>query len=80
MAYPHETRCYNPPPSASPEERRLTLERRSIEASLDHLGTFPWIRRRVEAGSLALRGAWFDIALGELHALGPSGWERVGGG
>jgi len=68
------------PPSASAEERRLTLERRSIEASLAHLMTFPWIRRRVEAGSLALHGAWFDIALGELHTLGPTGWERVGSG
>jgi carbonic anhydrase len=65
------------PPTAPGAERRLALERRSIEQSIAHLRTFPWIRRREANGSLALHGAWFDIALGELHALGPSGWRRV---
>ncbi|HEX8025073.1 MAG TPA: carbonic anhydrase, partial [Candidatus Limnocylindrales bacterium] len=65
------------PPSAPPEERRLALERRSIEGSIANLRTFPWIRRREEDGSLALHGAWFDIALGELHERGPHGWHRV---
>jgi carbonic anhydrase len=65
------------PPSAAPEDRRLALERRSIEASIEHLRTFPWIRHREDDGALALHGAWFDIALGELHELGPRGWHRV---
>jgi len=65
------------PPTTPADERRLALERRSIEQSIAHLGTFPWIRHREEDGSLALHGAWFDIALGELHALGPRGWQRV---
>ncbi len=65
------------PPSANVEERRLELERRSIEQSIGHLRTFPWIRRRVEDGTLALHGAWFDISLGELHELRPKGWRRV---
>ncbi|HJW22386.1 MAG TPA: carbonic anhydrase [Candidatus Limnocylindrales bacterium] len=62
---------------AEPGTRRRELERRSVERSLDHLRTFPWIRRREEARILTLHGAWFDIALGELHALGRRGWQRV---
>lgn len=60
-----------------PEARRLALEHRSIERSLEHLRSFPWIRSREAEGSLALHGAWFDIELGELHELGPSGWSPV---
>ncbi|HLX33874.1 MAG TPA: carbonic anhydrase [Candidatus Limnocylindrales bacterium] len=65
------------PPSAGDDERRLALERRSIEASIDHLRTFPWIRRREADGVLRLHGAWFDIALGELHEVGSTGWRPV---
>lgn len=64
-------------PAAAADERRLELERRSIQQSIDHLRTFPWIRRRVDEGALALHGAWFDIGLGELHERGPRGWRRV---
>ncbi|HEX5241178.1 MAG TPA: carbonic anhydrase [Candidatus Limnocylindrales bacterium] len=59
------------------EERRLALERRSVERSLERLRTFPWIAGREAEGRLALRGAWFDVALGELHVLGSEGWQRV---
>jgi carbonic anhydrase len=65
------------PPTAKPEDRRLALEHRSVETSIDHLRTFPWIRHREEDGVLGLRGAWFDIELGELHELGGRGWRRV---
>jgi carbonic anhydrase len=58
-------------------ERRLALEHASVERSIDHLRTFPWIARREADGLLALHGAWFDIALGELHQLGPAGWQPV---
>jgi carbonic anhydrase len=57
--------------------QRLALEHRSVERSLEHLRTFPWIRAREQEGRLSLHGAWFDIALGELHELGPSGWSPV---
>ncbi len=53
------------------------LEYRSVEQSIANLRTFPWIRTREQAGSLSLHGAWFDIALGELHALTPGGWVEV---
>lgn len=60
--------------------RRTRLERLAVEQSLANLRTFPWVREREGAGALTLRGAWFDIATGELHALGASGWLRVDGG
>ena len=53
------------------------VERRSVEQSLANLTTFPWIRSRVADGRLELIGAWFDIALGELHALGAGGWRPI---
>lgn len=59
------------------DRRRLALEHRSIERSVENLRTFPWIRSRERDGGLRLAGAWFDIRLGALHALTPGGWERV---
>jgi carbonic anhydrase len=44
------------------------LEQASIVMTLENLRTFPWIRRRVEAGNLALLGAYFDVATGRLSA------------
>jgi len=64
----------------TPERRRTRLEHLTVEQSMVNLRTFPWVRARAESGALALRGAWFDIALGELHALGEDGWERVEAG
>jgi carbonic anhydrase len=69
----------DPVQAADPVGRYRTLEHRSVEQSIANLRTFPWIRSRETAGSLGLTGAWFDITLGELHALGPDGWEPVAG-
>ena len=60
-----------------PDVRRRTLELRSVERSIANLRTFPWIDAREREGSLELHGAWFDIALGELAALTPTGWAPV---
>ena len=68
----------DPADAADPARRRLALEHRSVEQSIAHLRTFPWIASRERSGVLRLHGAWFDIALGELHALRPEGWARVG--
>ena len=43
-------------------------ERWAISLSLDNLLSFPWIRERVEAGTMALHGWYFDIDAGELLA------------
>ena len=44
----------------------------AISLSLDNLRSFPWIRERVEAGTLALHGWYFDIDAGELLAYSPA--------
>ena len=63
----------NASPSA-PTERQRLIEHLSVQQSLMNLRTFPWIAERERAGSLTLHGAWFDISLGELHALAGSEW------
>jgi carbonic anhydrase len=60
--------------AGGPAERQRLIEHLSVQLSLEHLRTFPWIAERERAGSLALHGAWFDIALGELHALARGEW------
>ena len=68
---------HDPAVVADPELRRRQLELRTVEQSLVNLRTFPWIRSREEAGVLAVSGCWFDIGLGELWELGPSGWAAI---
>ena len=51
---------------ASLEERTLACEQRAILGSLDNLMTFSWVRERVEQGSLALHGWYFDMENGQL--------------
>ncbi len=53
----------------APGLRYTTLEHEAIKASLNNLFAYPFVRSRVEAGSLVLHGAWFDVAEGELHVL-----------
>jgi carbonic anhydrase len=44
-------------------------EREAVRLSLANLMSFPWIRERVAAGSLVLRGCRFDIRSGLLSTL-----------
>jgi carbonic anhydrase len=53
------------------------LEQASILTSLQNLRTFPFIRRRWESNTLALHGAYFDVASGELSALDGTGRRFV---
>ncbi|MDH2916010.1 MAG: carbonic anhydrase [Gallionella sp.] len=53
-------------PHAPAEEQERACEQRAILVSLENLKTFPWIRERVEDGSLMLHGWYFDIEHGEL--------------
>jgi carbonic anhydrase len=61
------------------EDRRTAMERLSVRFSLDNLRTFPFVAERERADTLALHGAWFDIATGELWRLHTPGkrWSRV---
>ena len=61
-------------PSDEGEGRQRRIEHLSVEQSLEHLRTFPWIAEREHGGRLTLHGAWFDISLGELHALSGGDW------
>ena len=57
------------PPDDSLDDYLTRLEQASVLASLQNLRTFPFIRRRCESKTLALHGAYFDVASGELSAL-----------
>ena len=52
--------------SESPAVQARACEKAAISLSLRNLLTFPWIRERVQAGSLTLHGWYFDIDAGEL--------------
>jgi len=47
------------------------MEKASIANSLENLMTFPRLRGRVEAGELALHGAYFGVATGQLSVRDP---------
>lgn len=55
-------------PGCSDAEHERQIERASVEHSLANLRTFPWLRMKESRRELSIHGAWFDIAMGELHA------------
>jgi carbonic anhydrase len=57
--------------SESDAVQTRACEHGAIALSLENLLSFPWIRERVEAGTLALHGWYFDIDAGELLAYSP---------
>jgi len=50
-------------------EYLVRMEQASVVNSLENLMTFPRLRRQVEHGSIALHGAYFGVAKGELWVL-----------
>jgi len=59
------------------EEQQRALEHASVRQSLENLQTFPFIQERVADGRLRLRGAYFDIADGQLLGLDPDSGRFV---
>ena len=53
-------------PDADEMTRRHACEEASLVLALENLLTFPWVRRRVEAGKLVLHAWYFAIATGHL--------------
>jgi len=53
-------------PEASMAAQARACEQRAILISLSNLMTFPWVRERVEVGTLTLHGWYFDIEHGQL--------------
>ena len=54
-------------------ERRRLVEYGCVRVSLKNLGTFPWIRERLDEGILSLHGFYFAVATGVLETLRPDG-------
>lgn len=60
-------------PEAEAEEKLCACEEASILVSLENLLTFPWIKERLQQGSLMLHGWYFNLESGELLAYNPYG-------
>ena len=58
-------------PAADKEFQQRACERASILVSLENLLSFPFVKERVEDGSLRLFGWYFDIDSGELLQYDP---------
>ena len=48
------------------QERSVLTEQRNVAAQLEHLVTYPFVRERVEAGSLTLQGWYYVVHTGEV--------------
>lgn len=59
-------------PAKPPALQERACEQASILVSLENLMTYPWIARRVAAGTVHLHGWYFDIAEGELLCYNPA--------
>ena len=59
--------------AGKPEDPQHALEIEGVKHSLQNLMTFPFVRAAVQAGELALHGAWFEIASGKLSWLHHNG-------
>lgn len=55
--------------SLSPDEKRRASEFAVIQNSILNLSGFPWVRERLEAGTLNIHGWHFDMADGQLSIL-----------
>jgi len=54
-------------PDQSPAVQQRALEQAGVISSLENLMSFSFIAERVAAGTLAIHGAYFDIASGDLQ-------------
>ncbi|MFN4183163.1 MAG: carbonic anhydrase [Hyphomonas sp.] len=57
---------------SKPVNPQFALELEGIETSIQNLMTFPFVREKVEAGTLEIHGVWFAIKHGELHWRNPN--------
>lgn len=65
---------------AAPREDQTALERLcqiNVMQQLDNLMTYPWLRRRVESGSLELVGMYLDLESAQVHLLDGDGFLTV---
>jgi len=57
------------PRDDAPDNYLTRLEQASVIKSIENLMTFPYVRSGIERGELALHGAYFAVASGELEVL-----------
>jgi len=81
MLSPERDRLLRDRPNLSPEERQRALEWMGVLCSMGNLRTFPFVADAIDAGRLALHGAWFSIAEAELywHNTETGGFDAVSG-
>lgn len=79
IARPARERVLRELANESPAAQTRACEQLAISLSLENLMSFPWIRKRVDAGELTLHGWYFDIDAGELLAYSPEsgGFRRL---
>ena len=58
-------------------DRQRAVELRTVEQSVANLETYPWLADLIRSDMLAVSGARFAIATGDLDVLTPAGWQRV---
>jgi carbonic anhydrase len=61
--------------SSSAADYLTRLEQANVVNSLDNLMTFPRLRKLIERGSVALHGAYFGVASGDLSVLDKASGE-----
>ena len=59
----------------SMQEFTVRIEKAAVFRSLENLMTFPFVRDRVEKGTMELHGAYFGVAEGSLFVLDPAAKE-----
>ncbi len=61
--------CDDPEISSDFNERCNACEKEAIRVSLRNLLSFPWIKSRVESGTLTLTGLHFNVETGSLDVI-----------
>ncbi|AKQ65195.1 Carbonic anhydrase [Myxococcus hansupus] len=44
------------------------LSQHNVLLQMEHIASYPWVKERLEAGTLRLHGWWFDIGTAQVHA------------
>ena len=66
-------------PDGTPDRQRA-VELLTVQQSVANLETYPWLADLIRSDMLAVAGARFAIATGELEVLTQDGWQRVDAG
>ncbi|WP_163782156.1 carbonic anhydrase [Myxococcus vastator] len=48
------------------------LSQNNVLLQMEHISSYPWVKARLDAGTLRLHGWWFDIGTAQVHAWRPA--------